>query len=441
MNQNNIGRRAFLKSSALLASVGPFADGAVPKSARSAGFEIGFTRDEYVTRWTRVQAAMAAAGYDNLLVWQRSASAYDRIGDVYWLTNFYTNGTGQDPYSEELDEPWTFAAVLMRKGHEPELHIGLKDEAFDASRIFCGKVITHTPHMTLKFAEYLRAQKIEGRVAVVGDDVLPGKFDRILRSNTAKIEWVADDAFLEGPQLIKSPRELQIYRRAGTLVTDALNAAMEALISGERACEAAARAAVVIMRGGGGFHRISISHGPALQRPLSFDFYGYNTSAPNPGDVISMWVYGPIFAGYWLDPGRTAICAKRPTSAQKTLIESGAKLVDDMVKAVAPGMTARDIGIRWADIARKGGYFDAEKDDMFGHGLGTSFPSFVLPSGDSEIGPFGYPRLKGTVQPGMVLAAEAFLTRPGVGVAAFERNFIVTATGAEPLDTTPMLFW
>ena len=317
MSPNNIDRRAFLKSSALLASVGPFADAAASKPGRSPGPEIFFTRDEYITRWTRTQAAMAAAGYENLVVWQRSASAYDRIGDVYWLTNFYTNGTGQDPYSEELDEPWTFAAVLMRKGHEPELHVGLQEGAYDASKIFCGKVVSHTPHQTLKFAEYLRAGKIEGRVAVVGDDILPGKLDRILRSNTPKIEWVSDDTFLEGPQLIKSARELEAFRTAGTLVTDALNVAMEALISGEKACEAAGRAAAVIMRGGGGFHRISIAHGPALQRPLSFDFYGYNMTAPNPGDVISMWIYGPIFAGYWLDPGRTAICASVPPALRR----------------------------------------------------------------------------------------------------------------------------
>src|SRR5690242_4482397 len=144
MNRNNIGRRAFLQSSALLASIGPFAHGAAPRSSRFPGPEVFFSRDEYVARWTRVQAAMAAAGYENLLVWQRSASTYDRIGDVYWLTNFYTNGTGQDPYSEQLDEPWTFAAVLMRKGHEPELHIGLQEDAYDAARIFCGKVLIHT---------------------------------------------------------------------------------------------------------------------------------------------------------------------------------------------------------------------------------------------------------------------------------------------------------
>jgi Xaa-Pro dipeptidase len=446
-NRTSMDRRSFLQTSAssmLLASVaaGATRDAAGARTSGAPGPEIFFTKDEYLARWGRVQAAMATAGYENLLVWQRSASAYDKVGDVYWLTNFYTNGTGQEPVSEELDEPWTFAAVLFRKGHEPELHIGLTDQAIDASKIFCGKVVSHTPHMTAKFAEYLRAERIEGRVAVVGDDVLPGRFDRILRQGTPQIEWVPDEALLEGPQMIKSPRELEAYRTAGALVTHALTAAMEAMIAGERACEAAARAAAVLMRGGGGFHRISICHGAEMMKsPLSYDFYGYNMKAPAAGDLFTVWIYGPIFAGYWMDPGRTAVCGKRATPAQKALVESCAKLVDDMVKAVAPGITARDLGVRWTDIARKGGFDEQAGDDLFGHGLSTGFPSYVLPMSDTDIGPYGYKRMKGPLKPGMVLTAEAFQSRPGVGALGFEKNFIVTDTGAELLDKTPMLFW
>jgi Xaa-Pro dipeptidase len=439
-------RRSFLQtsaSSALIATIaaGPNRGFAGASTSATPGPEIFFTKEEYQARWGRVQAAMAAAGYENLIVWQRSASGYDRVGDVYWLTNFYTNGTGQDPLSEELDEPWTFDAVLMRKGREPELHIGLTNDAIDASKVFCGKIVEHTPHMTAKFAQYLRAERIEGRVAVVGDDVLPGRFDRILRQGTPQIEWVAEDSFLEGPQMIKSPRELEAYRTAGSLVSNALTAGMEAMIAGERACEAAARSAAVLMRGGGGFHRISICHGAAsMNSPLSFDFYGYNMQAANAGDLVTVWIYGPIFAGYWLDPGRTAVCGKQPAPARRALVESCAKLVDDMVKAVAPGITARDLGLRWAEIARKSDFDEQAGDDLFGHGLGTGFPSYVLPRGDADIGPYGYKRMKGTLKPGMVLAAEAFKRRPGVGCVGFENNFIVTDTGAEVLDKTPMRF-
>ena len=79
-----------------------------------------FNRNEYVDRWQRVQVAMAESGYENVVFWQRSAGTYDKIGDVLWLTNFHTFGTGQEPGNAEYGDPFTFSAVLIRKGQEPE---------------------------------------------------------------------------------------------------------------------------------------------------------------------------------------------------------------------------------------------------------------------------------------------------------------------------------
>jgi Xaa-Pro dipeptidase len=403
-----------------------------------------FTRSEYLARWERVQAAMVAAGHENLIVWQRSAGTYDRVGDVYWLTNFYTNGTGQDPPSEEYGAPWTFSAVLLRKGREPELHVGLAEQDIDVSRLFCGRLISHQPNMLVSLAEYLRAQGIAGRVAVVGDDVLPGMYERILRRHTPQIEWVAQEHMLVGPQMIKSPRELEAFRIGGALVTAGLSAAIEAMIAGERACEAAARAAAAIIRGGGGFHRIDINHGPASEQYfLSRDLYGYSMKAPSPGDVFTVWIYGPLFAGYWQDPGRTGICGNRPTPPQKALVEGCAEIVDELLRAIMPGTTARAVGIKGEQVARRVGYFDQPQASfpLFGHGLGTSFPPFVIPVGDAAAGELGYKSLDEPLRPGMVLAVEAFLTHTGIGTAGFENNFIVTDSGAELLDKTPMLFW
>ena len=89
----------------------------------SSGSNLYFPADEYRDRWDRVQRAMAARGYDTLIIWQRGAGTFDRVGDVYWLTNFVMNGSGQDPASEEGGAPYTFCAVLMRRGQEPELHV------------------------------------------------------------------------------------------------------------------------------------------------------------------------------------------------------------------------------------------------------------------------------------------------------------------------------
>lgn len=405
-----------------------------------------FTRQEYQERWERVQAAMGAAGYQNLLVWQRSAGTYDKVGDVYWLTNFQTFGTGQGPATRpEFGEPFCFSAVLIRMGHEPELHIGLTENDIDVSRVVCGRVVSHAPPMMLTFADYLRTAGIEGRVAIVGDDVLPGMYDRVLRHHTPQIEWVSEEQLLVVPQMLKSPRELEAYRIGGDLVTAGLTAAMEAMIAGERQCEAAGRAAAAIMRGGGGFHRIDINHGRFSEKYfLSRDLYGYNKSAPVPGDVFTVWIYGPLFEGYFMDPGRTGICSARPTPAQRSLLEDCASIVNGMLESVVPGISARALGRKGWELSQKVGYFDGPPAHVFpllGHGLGASVPPLIIPFGDVEGGELGFKALEEPIQPGMVLGIEAFLAREGVGLAGFERNLIVTDTGVELLEKTPMLFW
>src|SRR5580658_7789554 len=257
-----------------------------------------FAPEEYRARWARVHQAMTAQGHDYLLIWQRGAGGFDRVGDVWWLTNFVMNGSGQDPASEEIAAPYTFSAVLMRRGREPELHVGLPTEDLDLSRVVCGEVISHPKNLMTGLAAYLSTQGIEGRIAVVGDDVLPGMYDRLLRRHTPQIQWHADETFLLGPQSIKSARELEAYRTAGDMVTRALTAACESLLTGHSSAEAAAAAGAILMRAGGGFHRIDIHHGADTEhRVVSMDLYGYDTTPPMTGDMVRAWIMGPIFQG------------------------------------------------------------------------------------------------------------------------------------------------
>jgi len=324
------------------------------------------------------------------------------------------------------------------------LHVGLPRTFLDPSRYVCGDLIVHGPNLMVGLAEYFRVQRIEGKVVVVGDDVLPGMYDRILRSHTPQIEWVSDETFLLEPQLVKSPRELEAFRMGGDIATRALTDAVEALIAGETGAEAAARAAATILRAGGGYHRIDITHGPASERLLlSGDLYGYNLHAPRHNDMVRAWIYGPLFEGYWLDPGRTAVCGNRPTAEQKAIIEGTAEIVDTVVSAVAPGKTPRELGILGGKVARKTGFFEQEQLDfpLLGHGVGTNFIPYIIPLGEGQPDPMGVQKYDEPLLPGMVLGVEAFLSRKGVGTAGFEQNLIVTATGTEMLTRTPMIFW
>ncbi len=414
-----------------------------PSRMNGNGANLFFAAEEYRSRWQRVNEAMSAGGYDHLLIWQRGAGTFDRVGDVFWLTNFVMNGSGQDPASEEIAAPYTFCAVLIRRGREPELHVGLPAQDLDLSRVVCGEVISHRENLMTGLAAYLRAEGIEGRVAVVGDDVLPGMYDRLLRRHTPQIEWHADETLLLGPQSIKSARELEAYRTAGDLVTRALTAACESLLTGHSSAEAAAAAAAILMRAGGGFHRIDIHHGVDTERRvISMDLYGYHTTPPAAGDVVRAWIMGPIFQGYWMDPGRSLICGNQPTVAQRALLEGAVEVVDALVAAMRPGTTPRQLGILGGAIARKHGYFDHPqlKVPLLGHGLSTNFIPYVIPIGEGGADPDGALRYDVPLAAGMVMAAEIFLTHPGVGTAGFEQNLIVTTGAPELLTRTPMLF-
>lgn len=403
-----------------------------------------FPREEYEDRWSRVYAELKRSGFDTLVVWQRSAGTFDRAGDVFWLTNFSTFGTGQDPADEEFCAGYSFAAVLFHNGREPEIHTGQPAIETDDSRVFCGEIVHHASNFVVGLADRLRSLGIEGRVALVGDDILPGLYDRILRAQTQQIGWISQDDLLIEAQSIKSPRELEAFRTAGEIVTRSLSAAMEAMIVGRSGAEAAGLAAGIVVSAGGGFHRIDMSHGPRSERYLlSDDFYGYDTTAPNQGDLVRGWVFGPIFKGYWLDPGRTSVCGRTASTEKKRLVEGAASIVDGIVSAIRPGVTSRELGVAGEKIARHVGYFDcAQRLPLFGHRLGTFFVPYIIPVGGADGGHTDDKmKLDEPLRPGMVVAAEAFLTHEGVGTAGFEQNLIVTDTGSELLTRTPMLFW
>jgi Xaa-Pro aminopeptidase len=391
-----------------------------------------FPQEEYEDRWRRVEAEMTRRGIETAVVFGRSGGTNDRAGDVLYLTNFFSTASGQG-YDSPIFQGRSFNSVLLRVGETPELHAdepGLRRELIATDRI----VSSNTPFRDI--AEALVARKITGPVAMVGSDVVPLKYWNVLREVAPDIEWRVEDDLVLGARRIKSAREQDALRIGGAVATRALNRFIEGLIAGRAEAEAASDAAKEVVRSGGTIHMLPCSHGDLINQFVRNPIAGYTFDRPEPGDLVRAWVYGPMFEGYYLDPGRTTVCGLKPTPEQKEMVETGARIVEAIIEQIRPGVKVRDVALHGRRLCEQYGAETnqmAEKWPHFGHGIGLFFEKpYIGPEMCAETDIF---------EEGMALGVEAFYGRPHIGSAGFEQNLLVTRNGTELLTRTPMIWW
>ncbi len=390
-----------------------------------------FPKDEYESRWRAVHANMRKKGYGAAVVWGRSAGSYDRCGDVLYLTNFYSGHSAHE-YDTVLWQARSYAAVLLEDGQAPELHM---DEAgYPEDLLATDRNRWHMDPIK-GVIDALKSRKIAGKVALVGSDTLPMKYWRQLEAATPGIQWVPEDKLVLECRRRQSARELDCLREGGEIVTRALNILMENLIVGKTEAESVGLAAAEAMKHGGALAYIRCSHGERGQYWSREPITGYSTDPVRDGDLVRAWFMGPMKAGYFLDPGRTTVCGKKPTKAQRDLIEGCAAIVEGIIAAMKPGVKVRDLGKLGFELTKKyGGDIKgaAAQWPLFGHRQGMFWDSWIGTDITDEDDVF---------EAGTACSSEAFLIHEGVGLAGFEQNLIIGKDGVEILTKTPMLWW
>lgn len=391
-----------------------------------------FPLEEYEDRWRKTYAYMEEKGFDVAVVWGKTSGVYERAGDLLYLTNFYSTHSGQEP-DTVLWNGRGYTAVILQIGQVPELITDEADGRFDiiATDRFRG---LYDPIKGA--ADALRERNISGRVAMVGEDCLPMKYWLQLEKQTPQIEWVQEDSLIRDVRLVKSPLELALFREAGELVTKGHTAMMEALIMGKTEAEAAGEAGKIILSGGGAWHRIAISHGEHGHYLESDPLTGFSTLAADPGELVHGFIYGPILKGYWLDPGRTAVCGGNPSTAQRDLTECLVDMMHQLMDAIKPGVKVMDVALLGDKLSEAGGYVS--------EALKTNWPYYGHSNGCMWEAPYIETRLctdDDIFLEDMVASVEGFFTSDGVGTAVFETNYIITKDGVEEITPIPHLFW
>ncbi len=303
-------------------------------------FTLPFTRAEYETRWSAVQAQMRRRGLDAVVVFGRGGGTYERFQDVFYLTNFYSTQSGcmKDGMLPGY-RAVAHAAVLLKIGEEPILVADdplIELEMVSTTRNVGGFDVVGT------LAATLHKEHIGGKVGMVGADTISAKHFAALQVLAPGIEWEEHDELVADVRIVKSPAELAIFRYGGETVSNALTAMFKALQMGASESDAAGEAAREVYRRQGHINLILLSHGPGTaQRLTDNPISCYSAATPADGDIVRGWVYGAMCQGYWLDPGRTTV---RPSPDGRTKAPCG-KLCQPR-RGVPEGHTARCAGTR-----------------------------------------------------------------------------------------------
>lgn len=396
-----------------------------------------FRREEYEARWSAVQEHMRRRGLEAAVVFGRSGDNFDRYQDLFYLTNYHVIQAYAPDGSSAGCRAKSHAAVIIQLGEEPLL---VASEAEVDAALVATTRITSDFDLIAALAKTLKEERIRGEVGFVGIDAISAKHFQELEAVTEGINWKVQDDIQDivlDARIIKSPAELDAMRYGGETISHALTAMFEALQTGASESEAAGEAAREVYRRGGHITNILISHGPGTADRMTNDsLVAYSTAAPAAGEIVRGWIYGAMYRGYTLDPGRTTVIGLRPTPDQKRLVESCADIVEQCRSAIRPGVRVKDVAKLGARLRNE---FAGEDDSMatrwplFGHGNGL----FIDPPTIS----LDYAGSYQVFREGMAASSEAFLAIPGVGGAGFEQNFVITKTGTELLTTTPMLWW
>ncbi|MDH6234584.1 Xaa-Pro dipeptidase [Mesorhizobium soli] len=387
-----------------------------------------FPIEEYQDRWSRTLAIMEKQGFETAVVFGRGGGTTDNCGDILYLTNHYSVSGGTDSL---IWSARSFSGVILRKGHEPELHIDEPEPRVDLlslDNVHCDN------HPFLSIAKALREKGISGPVAFCGSQFVPMKYYRQLEENTPDIEWVVCDDLVRRARAIKSSRELDCYRIAGENATEAMTVLMHELIAGRSEREAAGEAARIIVGRGGRIQAIGANHGATMDYDYRFPLTGSSADSPAMGDMVRGTVHAAFWQGYYLDPGRTAVRGTADRE-QTRLMEATVNIVQRLSDMMRPGA-------RLLDVAAEGDRLTAEfggevssimkNFPFFGHGIGLSFEQpriSTVMSLPSDV-----------VRENMVFGVEAFLSSAGIGSAFVEDIIIIGKDKNELLTKSPYFY-
>ncbi len=411
-------------------------DSARPGSSVQLGALI--PREEFANRQGHVAMEAQRHGLDAVVAWSKGGGTYDAYADVAYLANYYT----AFPHLRDLKPLWTgrgHAAVIVPAHGDAVLVL---DTADYRPEVIAAPDVRFDNDVLGAVAGVLTDRGLAtGRVGLAGWEFLSIGAYRDLASRLPALDLQPADDILDRARMIKSPAEIEMLRRSGSIGSQAFEAMMANVAPGRTEADAVAAGVDVLTRAGGALYTALVASGPHDAALVWNELPGYDAERPlERGEFFHVDMYGPACGGYLFDFARSTVVGGDASDAQRDLLEASVAAIDAVIAAIDGGATAADLA-RAGDgfLHREGFSGDNREDDVarndlnfpaWGHGFGLTWEPPYLMVGDQT-----------PIVPGMCVAIERHLGRSGVGTVAFEQNVVVLDSGPELISTASSRWW
>ncbi|MGW8303310.1 MAG: M24 family metallopeptidase [Desulfobacterales bacterium] len=390
---------------------------------------------EYQQRQDEICKILADKNLKGVIVVSRGGFTYDRHYNVFYLTGHYQPYVylpGNLPH-------WSGRAhtvLVMSAGGETILCVSTPD---CEKKGICAEKITYSGDFNKTLADAMDELNLSsGDIGLIGSDVLPTCHWRYIVDKFPGINWVEVEAELDRMKRIKSEAEKASIRSACALNRKAIDAFYQALKPGITEADAVAAAYSVAAAEGAGIPFCAVSSGDLVHAYTSKAQPGFSKRILCEGDMVKIDL-GIVVDGYLSEFGRTYVLGDA-SEEQRKLLDTVHTALGTVIDFIKPGVSAQEIvacgdsvlGSLGVATAGKGGpgQITGSYPVLWGHGLGLGFERPWLISGEEL-----------TIEEGMFLAVEKFLSLENIGTAAAEQNLLVGADGAEILTDSEEGAW
>jgi Xaa-Pro aminopeptidase len=318
-------------------------------------------------------------------------------------------------------------AIILADREQPIMLAGAAD-IFDARNFWWIDDVRPMPADFDRWPEIIQKTLLDqgfrrGKIAV--DPFSPYVLvDRIKQELGDGCTLVSAESILKEARSIKNEEEIKVIRRAAALAGAMVVAAKNATKEGVREIEVAREAE----------HRL------AALEPLAYPAYKTVVSSGdraayldrvasnkiiNRGEIV-MIDAGCRYEGYYSEFSRHVMVGE-PTAEQKKMYATAFEAEQEAIKAIRPEAKASEIDSIARDIIKKANYGEYQHQHYTGHGHGVGLhdPPIIGDPGQ---------QIEYILKPGMVIAIEPGIFKPGVGGVREEDVILVTENGHEILS-------